>query len=282
MNPNAGIDRPADADPADTSPAGETADDSSAPAAPDGPAAASYDATGQPVGRSRRGVVSFVRRSPRLTPQQQKSWDKFGERWLVDVPRAGHRTSIDPGHRIDLDRQFGRTALLIIEIGPGMGESLVSMAAARPEANVLAFEVYPPAIARILAKIAHHRIDNVRVIQANAVDGLRLLGDDQPIGELWTFFPDPWHKTKHRKRRLITDQFADLIASRLQPGGVWRLATDWADYAKQIHLVLDHHDQFENQYPDGDTPRSDRPVTKFEQRGVDQGRRITDFIYRRR
>lgn len=243
---------------------------------------ASYEATGLPVGRSRRGVVSFVRRSPRLTPQQQKSWDKFAARWLIDVPRAGHRTSIDPDHRIDLVSQFGRSAPLIVEIGPGMGESLVPMAAARPDANVLAFEVYPPAVARILAKIAHHRATNVRIIQANAVDGLRLLDPDQPITELWTFFPDPWHKTKHRKRRLVTDQFADLVASRLQSGGLWRLATDWPEYARQIRLVLDRHDQFVNLYPGQQTPRwTDRPVTKFEQRGIDQGRDIADFCYRR-
>lgn len=261
--------------------AGGTGTEAQAPAA-DGTPPVTYDATGQPVNRSRRGVVSFVRRSPRLTPQQQKSWDKFGEQWLIDVPRAGHRTSIDPGHRIDLDEHFGRPAPLIVEIGPGMGESLVPMAAQRPDANVLAFEVYRPAIARILAKIDHHQAANVRVVQANAVDGLRLLQPDQPVAELWTFFPDPWHKTKHRKRRLVTDAFADLVSSRLRPGGLWRLATDWADYAKQIRLVLDHHDQFENLYPEGDVPRSDRPVTKFEQRGIDQGRRITDVVYRRR
>lgn len=262
-------------------PAGADQDRSDGPAGDTAPTA--YEAPGVPAGRSRRGVVSFVRRSPRLTPQQQKSWDKFAARWLIEVPRAAHRTSIDPEHRIDLVHQFGRQAPLIIEIGPGMGESLVPMAAARPEANVLAFEVYPPAVARILAKIAGHGAANVRIIQANAVDGLRLLDPDQPISELWTFFPDPWHKTKHRKRRLVTDEFADLVASRLQPGALWRLATDWADYANQIRLVLDRHDQFCNVHPDGDTPRwQHRPVTKFEQRGIDQGRRIVDFTYRRR
>lgn len=241
----------------------------------------SYDATGQPTGRSRRGVVSFVRRSPRLTPQQQKSFDKFGDRWLIDVPRAGHRTSIHPEYRLDVDHHFGRAAPLIVEIGPGMGESLAPMAAARPEANVLAFEVYPPAIARILSKVADHETDNVRVIQANAVDGLRLLDPYRSMAELWTFFPDPWHKTKHRKRRLVGDQFADLVSSRLQPGGLWRLATDWPDYAKQIRTVLDRHDQFESLHPNGDASRADRPVTKFEQRGIDQGRVIFDFSYRR-
>jgi tRNA (guanine-N7-)-methyltransferase len=226
-------------------------------------------------------VVSYVRRSPRLTPGQQKSWDRFSHRWLIDVPRGGHRTSIDPDHRIDVDQHFGRRAPLIVEIGPGMGESLIPMALARAEANVLAFEVYPPGIARILASLAEAGATNVRLIQANAVDGLRLLDRGQPLAQLWTFFPDPWHKTKHRKRRLITGSFADLVASRLQLGGLWRLATDWPDYAKQIRTVLDGHDRFENAYPDDGAPRTDRPVTKFEQRGVDQGREISDFVYRR-
>jgi tRNA (guanine-N7-)-methyltransferase len=233
--------------------------------------------------KNRRGVVSFVRRSPRLTPQQQRLWDSHADRWLITVPRDASSTSIDPKHGIDLDQAFGRTAPLIIEIGPGMGESLAPMAAARPEANVLAFEVYRPAIARILAKIAKFGADNVRVIEANAVEGLRRIAPASGVAELWMFFPDPWHKSKHRKRRLLNHDFADLVASRLQPGGIWRLATDWADYAKQMRAVLDDHRDFESLYPGEYAPRwAERPVTKFEQRGLDEGREIFDLAYRRR
>lgn len=233
--------------------------------------------------KNRRGVVSFVRRSPRLTPQQQRLWDRFADRWLIEVPRAGNSTSIDPEHRVDLAAAFGREAPLIIEIGPGMGESLAPMAAARPESNVLAFEVYRPAIARILAKIDKVGADNVRVIQANAVDGLRQIAPEDGVAELWMFFPDPWHKSKHRKRRLLNHDFADLVASRLQPGGIWRLATDWADYARQMRTVLDDHPAFQSLHPGSYAPRwPDRPITKFEQRGIDEGREIFDLAYRRR
>jgi tRNA (guanine-N7-)-methyltransferase len=239
--------------------------------------------------RSRRGVVSFVSRSPRLTPQQQKLWDRFADRWLIEVPRvqsdAGEeaKTSISSDHGIDLTERFGREADLIIEIGPGMGESLAPMAKARPEANVLAFEVYRPAVARIMAKLDKQEVENVRIVQANAVEGLRELAPVGGVAELWMFFPDPWHKSKHRKRRLLNHDFADLVASRLRPGAVWRLATDWAEYAKQMRDVLDGHDQFESLHPGEYGPRWDaRPVTKFEQRGVEAGREIFDLGYRRR
>ncbi len=233
--------------------------------------------------RSRRGVVSFVRRSPRLTPQQQRLWDRYQERWLIEVPRHHNSTSVAPDHAVDLTAEFGRSAPLIIEIGPGMGESLAPMAAARPESNVLAFEVYRPAIARILAKIDRFGADNVRVVQANAVDGLRYIAPEDGVAELWMFFPDPWHKSKHRKRRLLNHDFADLVATRLQHGAVWRLATDWEDYARQMRTVLDDHPLFESLCPGDYAPRwPERPVTKFEQRGVDAGRTIFDLAYRRR
>lgn len=234
-------------------------------------------------GRSRRGVVSFVSRSPRLTPQQQKLWDRFAGRWLIEVPRDEAKTSIRPEHGIALPAEYGRDAPLIIEIGPGMGESLAPMAKARPEANVLAFEVYRPAVARILAKLDKQQVDNVRVIQANAVEGLQLLAPEAGVAELWMFFPDPWHKSKHRKRRLLNHDFADLVASRMAPGAVWRLATDWADYAHQMRSVLDDHADFESLHPGDFAPRWDaRPVTKFEQRGIEAGRQIFDLAYRRR
>lgn len=232
--------------------------------------------------KNRRGVVSFVRRSPRLTPQQQRLWDTYADRWLIELPRKDNSTSIDPDHGLDLAAAYGRQAPLIVEIGPGMGESLAPMAAARPETNVLAFEVYRPAIARILAKLDRFGAENVRVVQANAVEGLQQIAPEPGVAELWMFFPDPWHKSKHRKRRLLNHDFADLVASRLQPGAVWRLATDWADYARQMRHVLDDHPAFESLYPATYAPRwSERPVTKFEQRGIDEGRKIFDLAYRR-
>ena len=239
---------------------------------------------------NRREVVSFVRRSDRLTPAQQKAWDAHHDAWVVEVPRGGGRLTIAADHRIEPRALFGRTAPLIVEIGPGMGDSLAPMAAARPEADVLAFEVYQPAVARILAKLAARQVSNVRVLQADATDGLRQLPDEFRIDELWMFFPDPWPKTKHHKRRLLTTEFADLVAARLRPGGRWRLATDWADYAEQMRRVLDAHPAFTGEpiaaegdaEPKGQTRWAGRPMTKFERRGIEAGHEIVDLCYRRR
>jgi tRNA (guanine-N7-)-methyltransferase len=164
-----------------------------------------------------------------------------------------------------------------------MGDSLAPMAAARPEQDILAFEVFEPAIAALLARLATGDIGNVRIASVDAVDGFaHLLGPDC-VDEVWMFFPDPWHKARHHKRRLLSPAFADLVASRLRAGGRWRLATDWPDYSAQMRDVLDHHPAFESEHPDGSAPRwPDRPVTRFEQRGIDAGRTITDLSYRRR
>jgi tRNA (guanine-N7-)-methyltransferase len=233
--------------------------------------------------RVRREVVSFVRRSARMNPTQARAWEAFSHRYVLPVRRGETETSIDPDYRLDLAAAFGRDAPLIIEIGPGMGESLVPMAKVHAHANVLAFEVFQPAVARIVGRLASERVDNVRIIQADAVDGLSTLVSPGSVSQLWTFFPDPWHKSRHHKRRLVSPDFADLAASRLRPGGRWRLATDWADYAAQMRHVLDAHPALVSEHPGGWAPRwSARPVTRFERRGVAAGRHIFDLGYRRR
>lgn len=231
----------------------------------------------------RREITSFVRRSARMNGQQRKAWDAHHDRWVIDVERGERDTSIAPGSRVDLTETFGRDAPLIVEIGPGMGDSLVPMAAERPDANVLAFEVFQPAVARILGRLASDGVDNVRVVQADVVDGFTTLISEASVDRVWMFFPDPWHKARHHKRRLLTPAFADLVASRMRPGGIWRLATDWEDYAGQMRDVLDDHPAFANLHPSGWAPRWDgRPVTRFETRGIDAGRHIFDLGYRRR
>lgn len=245
------------------------------------------DATQQlgPEQRVRREVVSFVRRSTRMRPAHLRAWERLRHAYVLDVPRRASSTSISPGHPLDLAAAFGRDAPLVVEIGSGTGESLVTMAAARPEANVLAFEVYLPGIARTVGRLHDDGIDTVRLVQADAVDGLtHLLGPDS-IDELWTFFPDPWPKARHHKRRLVSSAFADLVASRLRPGGLWRLATDWEDYATQLREVLDRQPDLDN-VGTGDhgwaERFADRPVTRFEQRGLDAGRTVRDLTYCRR
>jgi tRNA (guanine-N7-)-methyltransferase len=237
--------------------------------------------TGTEDTRVHRAVVSFVRRSPRMRANQRRAWDQLHQRYLIDVPRLDTSTSIHPEVSVDLATAFGRDAPLVVEIGPGTGESLIPMAQAHPDQNILAFEVYQPAIARMLAALSRESVENVRLVEADAVAGLRLIVSERSVDAVWTFFPDPWHKSRHRKRRLVDRDFADLVASRLKPGARWRLATDWEDYAGQIRGVLDIHPAFVNDHA-GWAPRWDqRPLTRFEQRGIEGGRSIFDLDYRR-
>jgi tRNA (guanine-N7-)-methyltransferase len=202
---------------------------------------------------------------------------------MLDVPRGETSTSVAPGATLDLAAVFGRSAPVVVEIGPGMGDSLAPMAAARPDLDVLAFEVFEPAIAALLARLATDDIGNVRIASVDAVDGFAHLLPPDSVAEVWMFFPDPWHKARHHKRRLLSPGFADCVATRLHEGGRWRLATDWPDYAAQMRDVLDRHPRFDNEYPGVDAPRwTDRPVTRFERRGTEAGRTITDLSYRRR
>ena len=232
--------------------------------------------------RARRDVVSFVRRSNRMRPNQRRAWEAYRDRFVLQVPRLDTSTSVHPAASLDLVQAFGRDAELIVEIGPGAGESLIPMAEARPHANVLAFEVYQPAIARMLAQLARNGLDNVRIVEADAVAAMEHLVPAGSVDEIWLFFPDPWHKARHHKRRLLTPEFAALSASRLKPGGRWRIATDWADYAERMREVLDSDPCFGNLHPNGWAPRWDgRPITHFEQRGLDAGRQIFDLAYRR-
>ena len=232
--------------------------------------------------RARRDVVSFVRRSNRMRPNHRRAWELYRQRFLLEVPRLETSTSVDPAASLDLVQAFGRDAELIVEIGPGTGESLIPMAKARPQANVLAFEVYQPAIARMLAQLAGNDLDNVRIVVADAVAAMEHLVPARSVAEVWLFFPDPWHKARHHKRRLLTPEFAALSASRMKPGAIWRIATDWTDYAERMREVLDNDPSFANLYPNGWAPRWDaRPTTQFEQRGLDAGCQIFDLAYRR-
>lgn len=235
--------------------------------------------------RVRREVVSFVRRSTRMRPQQLRAWEQLRHPYLVEVPRRISSTSVASGAPLDLAVVFGRQAPVVVEIGSGTGESLVAMASARPGVDVLAFEVYLPGIAKTVARLHDSQLGNVRLVQADVVDGLASLLGPSSVTEVWTFFPDPWPKPRHHKRRLIHADFADLVASRLRPGGSWRLATDWSDYAEQMRAVLDVHPDFDNvgTGPAGWANRcADRPITRFEQRGIEAGRTVRDLHYRRR
>ncbi|WP_375423676.1 tRNA (guanosine(46)-N7)-methyltransferase TrmB [uncultured Friedmanniella sp.] len=228
--------------------------------------------------RVHREVVSYVRRSARMRPNQRRAWEQHGHEYLLDVPQRETSTSIAPDARLDLPAAFGRSAPLVVEIGPGTGESLVALAAARPGMDVLAFEVYAPAVAQLVGALAREQVRNVRIVAANAAEGLRHLVPEASVSELWTFFPDPWPKARHHKRRLVGPGFAALAAGRLGPGGRWRLATDWDDYARQMREVLDAEPMLRPEPVTGGR-WDERPVTRFEARGVAAGRAVHDLSY---
>ncbi len=222
-------------------------------------------------GRRMREVLTYSRRGGRFTPSQQESWDAHHHDWVVPDQAVD-----DPGFR--WAEVFGREAPIVVEIGSGVGEATAALAAARPSYDVVALEVWRPGVAHTLGLLAEAGADNVRLLSVDAVWCLENLFGPGEVEELWTFFPDPWPKKRHHKRRLVTADFAALVASRLRPGGLWRLATDWADYAAQMRAVLDAEPAFEG----GPVVRwEDRPVTKFERKGVAAERAITDLAYRR-
>jgi tRNA (guanine-N7-)-methyltransferase len=223
-------------------------------------------------GRRVREVLTYSRRGSRLTPRQQQAWAAHAEDWVIPDEAVD-----DPGFR--LADWFGREAPLVVEIGSGVGEATAALAAARPDHDVLALEVWRPGIASSLALVADAGASNVRFLGVDAVWFLQHRVRRDALKELWTFFPDPWPKKRHHKRRLVAPANARVLASRLRPGGCWRLATDWADYAEQMQEVLDDEPLLEG----GPVERwADRPMTKFERKGVAAGRSITDLCYRRR
>ena len=241
-----------------------------------------------------RATVSFVRRDNRLRPRLQRAWDTHHEEWVLDVPRLEASMSVAPGYHLDQLRDFGRVAPLVVEIGSGTGDAVVQGALASPGTNFLAVEVYRPGLAVTVAKIVRHGLGNVRLVHADGVQVLQHMLGPGSATEIWVFFADPWHKNRHHKRRLVNPVFADLTASRLAPGGTLRLATDWADYARQMRDVLAGCGALTNPYaglpspgaqgePErGFAPRFEgRVMTRFEQKALASGRIVYDLELRR-
>lgn len=222
-----------------------------------------------------RRVVSFHPRGGRLNDVQRRAWTEHADRWYLEP-------EMFPGAMFDGNRVFDRPGPLVLEIGSGMGESTARMALARPEINLVAIEVYKPGVAQTFYHLARTGADNVRVMRGDGVQILTDLIAPGSLAEVWLFFPDPWPKTKHLKRRLVTPQFAELVASRLRRGGAFRLATDWAPYAEQMLAVCSTTKGLRNAHP-GWAARPDfRPRTRFERRGLAAGREIYDLEFVRR
>ncbi|MGW6930041.1 tRNA (guanosine(46)-N7)-methyltransferase TrmB [Lentzea sp. NPDC054927] len=210
-----------------------------------------------------------------MTVGQERAWDTYWEKMGNDVKSL-------PEGPLDFDSWFGRSAPVLLEIGSGMGETTSQLVAAAPELNYVAVEVYKPGLAQLLLRGEHlGGLDNLRVLRGDAVDLLTDHIAPASLHGVRIFFPDPWPKKKHHKRRLVQPEFVSLVASRLEPGGVLHLATDWEHYADQMLEVCSGERLLTNMY-DGWAPRPDwRPVTKFEQRAVNEDRVSHDLMFRR-
>jgi len=221
---------------------------------------------------SKRHIRSYVLRQGRVSPAQQRAVDTL-------LPRFGIPYTAQP---LDLELAFGRAAPKILEIGFGMGESTATIAQAHPENDYLALEVHTPGVGNLLKLIDLQQIPNIRIIQHDAVEVLRDMIADASLSGVHIFFPDPWHKARHNKRRLIQAPFIAQLVRKLKPGGYIHVATDWQDYAEQVLRVLSAEPLLENTAADY-APRPEyRPLTKFEQRGLRLGHGVWDLVFRRK
>ncbi len=230
----------------------------------------------------RKQTVSFVRRSGRMSQAQERAWVELAPRYLLAVPRDVASTSVARDARIDPAALFGRTARLVVEIGSGQGHAIVHAASTRPDADFLAIEVFTAGLARTMHDADAAGARNLRLVEANAPEVLQHLLPEASVDELWVFFPDPWHKKRHTKRRLVTSGFAGLAARVIKAGGMLRLATDWEDYARQMVDVMDAAPGFRRAFEGEWAPRYEgRVMTAFERKGLARGRDIRDLAYER-
>lgn len=233
--------------------------------------------------RYRDKPVSFVRRSGRMSEAQDRAWSDLAGLYVLEVPRDVASTSVHPDARIDPTVVYARSAPLVVEIGSGQGHAIVHAASSRPDEDFLAIEVFRAGLARTMLDADRAGARNLRLVEANAPEVLSTLLPEGAASEVWVFFPDPWHKKKHTKRRLVTAEFAAVAARALRDGGVLRLATDWEDYALQMRDVLDVAPDFERDFDAEWAPRhAGRVETAFERKGARVGRDIRDLSYRRR
>ena len=220
----------------------------------------------------RRPIRSYVLRQGRMSNAQKRAYEQLLDRYgLAYSP-----------HALDFAVAFGRAAPIILEIGCGMGETTVAIAQANPDNNYLGIEVHSPGVGSLLKLIEEKQVANIRIIQHDAVDVAEQMIPPKSLAGIHIFFPDPWPKKRHHKRRLIQSTFVGLLASRLAPGGYIHLATDWQDYAEQMLDVLANEPLLENTAAGFSLRPEYRPLTKFEQRGVKLGHRVWDLLFRRK
>jgi tRNA (guanine-N7-)-methyltransferase len=218
-------------------------------------------------------IKSFVRRKGRVTPGQNFALENHWERYCLD-----------PQKDVNFVEIFGNDAALILEIGFGNGDSLAKMAAANPDKNYLGIEVHRPGVGHLLMLIEQMGLSNVRIYCHDAIEILEQRVPDESLAGLHLFFPDPWHKKKHHKRRIVRESFVELLARKLVLSGYFHAATDWENYAEWMLEILNRTPQFENLSPTQTVcERPDyRPLTKFEQRGIRLGHGVWDVMFKKR
>ena len=217
-------------------------------------------------------IKSYVRRAGRMSSAQENYYAEM-------MPKIG---VVYAAQQIDLAAVYGRNAPKILEIGTGMGETTAKIADANRENDYLGVEVHVPGVGALCKQLAERELSNLRICQHDAVEVVRDMLPEASLDGVHVFFPDPWHKARHNKRRLIQSPFVALLASRLKPGGYFHCATDWEEYAHQMLEVLSAEPSLANS-ADGFAPRPDyRPLTKFENRGIRLGHGVWDVIFRKK
>jgi len=217
-------------------------------------------------------IRSFVHRRSHITPSQKEALDQLLPLWSLPYRKAA----------LDLDKNFGRHAPAILEIGFGMGETTQKIAQARPQDNFLGVEVFNAGVGALLKRIDESGLTNLRIIQHDAVEVVRDMLAPASLQGIHIFFPDPWPKKRHHKRRLIQPPFVELLASRLAPGGYIHCATDWENYAEQMLEVLNGEPSLENTCSGYAERPAYRPQTKFETRGLRLGHGVWDLLFKKR
>ncbi|MFD0705459.1 tRNA (guanosine(46)-N7)-methyltransferase TrmB [Alloscardovia venturai] len=272
-----------------------------------------HDNAHEQVHAHRRAVVSYVRRSSKLDGRMARAWDAYSDEYMMEFEKGDFELGISSSVRIDRGvlaekwgEGFNSQGRIIVEIGTGQGENIIGAATSHPDDNFIGVEVYTPGVAHTLLMAGKNELHNVRMLQVNAPELLSAFAPSV-IDEVWTFFPDPWPKTKHHKRRIVQDSLADAVHRALVDGGVWRIATDIDDYALHVHEVMDARADFVNigdvivslatehvskgtadsaaELPHANFTESTRfegrILTNFENKGLKAGRTIHDFTYQR-
>ena len=229
----------------------------------------------QPKAPFMRVIKTYVLRAGRMGPGQTRAFEQFGTNFLLPFKHE----------KLDAVATFGRQAPLILEIGFGMGETTAKIAMARPDDDFLAIEVHEPGVGALLKLIGEQGISNLRLMRHDAVEVVENMIPEGFLDGVHVYFPDPWHKKRHNKRRLIQPEFVALLSSRIKSGGYWHLATDWQEYAEQMMEVLSAEPTLTNtgSLPGGYAERPTyRPVTKFENRGLRLGHGVWDLVFKKR